>query len=137
VIRRNGVLANIYLLALSSGVSKGEPRQATPDMQIGWFDWTPDGRSLVFTSYIQGRESLWNIAVSGGEPQPLVAGGENCGTISVSRQGNRLVYQQKMGDSNIWRIALPSFAGRGSIPKESSATRLIASTKIDWDPQFS
>jgi Tol biopolymer transport system component len=48
-----------------------------------------------------------------------------------------MIYQQSVTDTNIWRIAGPGSRGQTSNKKESSATRLIASTQTEVDPQFS
>jgi Tol biopolymer transport system component len=97
----------------------------------------PDGSSLVFSSDRTGFQSLWRIPVNGGEPQPLGAGGDGVGFLSVARQGNRLVYQREAFDANIYRIPGPGQeAGRwprpGSLP-----TRLVSSFREEIDPQFS
>jgi eukaryotic-like serine/threonine-protein kinase len=123
----------IYLLPISaSGDSQGELRQLTLDQtSVLDFDWTSDGRSIVFSSLQPGNTNLWTIAASGGTPERLV-GGENAGDISISRTGNRLAYARIAFDSNIWRIPGPT-----SSDKRSTATRLIASTQLDQEPQFS
>jgi Tol biopolymer transport system component len=51
---------------------------------------------------------------------------------SISRDGHRLAYVQSFGDANIWRIEVPSSAGRANPP-----TSLISSTQCEWGPQFS
>ena len=52
--------------------------------------------------------------------------------ISVSRTGNRLVYQRESYDQNIWRIPGPKALDKIGVP-----TRIIASTAWDREPQFS
>ncbi|HVO80975.1 MAG TPA: hypothetical protein VMT28_09595, partial [Terriglobales bacterium] len=51
---------------------------------------------------------------------------------SVAHLGNRLLYQRDLFDSNIWRIPGPN-----SSDQKSEASRLIASTQVDLEPQFS
>ncbi|MFL6464350.1 MAG: TolB family protein [Bryobacteraceae bacterium] len=50
-MRNLGIMA-IYLLSLSSsGSAEGEAQRLTPDQAwIGGFDFTPDGRTIVFSS---------------------------------------------------------------------------------------
>jgi Tol biopolymer transport system component len=61
-----------------------------------------------------------------------LAGGENAAGISISRLGNRLVYSRYSTDFDIWRTPGPN-----SSNKMSAATRLIASSQSDEEPQFS
>jgi Tol biopolymer transport system component len=123
----------IYLLSMSgSGAARGEPRRLIPDQGwIGGFDWTPDGRNIVFSAGQFGSTNLWTIAASGGTPERLV-GGENSTELSISRTGSRLVYVRSSLDYNIWRISGPNALDKGSVP-----TRFIASTQPDGSPQFS
>jgi Tol biopolymer transport system component len=110
----------------------GQPRRLVPDQQfIFGFDWTPDGRSIVFSSGQFSSTNLSVVAASGGRPERLV-GGENATDMSISRTGNRLVYARSSLDSNIWRIPGPN-----ALNKNSAPTRLIASTQPDLEPQFS
>jgi Tol biopolymer transport system component/serine/threonine protein kinase len=123
----------IYLLSISDGgEAQGEARRLTPDQPWIWgVDWTADGRSIVFSSGQEGSTNLSISAASGGTPERLV-GGENASSISISRTGNRVVYERDSFDSNIWRIPGPNALNKNSVP-----TRLIASTKPDLEPQFS
>jgi serine/threonine protein kinase len=125
----------IYLLSVNAnGESQGEPRRLTPDepLGIGGLDWTADGRSIVFSVGQPVGTNLWMISASGGTPERLGAGGENATDISISRAGARLIYSRYSTDSNIWRTPGPN-----SSNKASPATRFIASTQPDLEPQFS
>jgi Tol biopolymer transport system component len=130
---RSELTGGIYLLSIGGlGEPRGEPRRLTLDQQwIIGFDWASDGRSIVFSSGLPGSTNLWTIAASGGMAERLL-GGENAGDISISRTGNKLVYARSLFDSNIWRISGPN-----SLDKRSAATRVIASTQPDLEPQFS
>jgi Tol biopolymer transport system component len=111
----------------------GEARRLTPDQQwIGGFDWTWDGRSIVFSPGQFGSTNLWTIAPSGRTPERLAGGGENASDISVSRVSNRLIYSRVSLDFNIWRIPGPN-----ALDKDTAPTRLITSTQPDLEPQFS
>ncbi len=125
---------DIYVLPVSSsGTSAGEPKRLTFEGGGIWgLAWTPDGRDLVFSSNRAGSRSLWRIPASSGTPERLAVGGENAYKPSVSRQGGRLVYEQRLGDSNVWRTPGPNAKGSGGSP-----TKMIASTRDDAAPQFS
>jgi Tol biopolymer transport system component len=126
--------SELYLLPLAAGGRpRGEPRRLTfEDRQVWSFDWTADGRRIVYSSGLSGSASLWTIPASGGTPEPLALAGQNAWYLSVARIGNRLVYQRYVWDSNIWRIPGPKSSDR-----KSSQSRLIASTQVDEEPQYS
>jgi Tol biopolymer transport system component len=130
---RPPVHGSIYLLPIGdSGAALSEPRRlTTPETWIVGFDWTPDGRDIVFSSTQGDSSSLWMMAASGATAERLI-GGENASEISISRTGNRLVYERDLFDSNIWRIPGPK-----ALDKISAPTRVIASTASDGAPQFS
>jgi len=72
------------------------------------------------------------IRSSGGTSERLAVAGVNASHPSVSRAGNRLVYERDVLDSNIWRIPGPTSPDRKSAP-----SKFIASTQSDIEPQFS
>ncbi len=124
---------DIYLLPVSAGKPKGEPRRLTSDNRLIWgLSWTPDSRSIVFSSSRGGKQGLWRISASGGALEPLAAAGVNAYSPAVSLQGGYLAYTRSAWDTNIWRIDGPGSTGGGSLP-----VKLISSPKPDVGPQFS
>jgi Tol biopolymer transport system component len=124
-------VADIYLLP----VAGGETRRLTfDDRDIRGLDWTPDGRSIVFSSSRGGGYSLWRIPISGGTPEPLATSGATVLLFpSIARQGNRMAYVQSVADLDIWRAPGPT-AGPGlKLPP----TKVISSTHWDSNPQIS
>ena len=129
-------VGDIYVLPVAGSTARGEPRRLTFDVKsMGAWDWTPDGRGVVFSSNRGGDQHLWIVPVSGGEPERLPVG-ENAWDLSVARKGQRLVYQQGLDDWNIWRSTGPGPVWR-PMKKEAAPTKFIASTKQDAFPQFS
>jgi Tol biopolymer transport system component len=124
----------IYVLPVTSdGRIQGQPRRLTLDgRSILGFDWTADGRRIVYSSGQEGSTNLLTISSSGGASERLAAAGENASALSISRSGNRLVYERDIVDLNIWRIPGPN-----SSDKKSAPSRFIASTQPDLEPQFS
>jgi Tol biopolymer transport system component len=109
-------LWDIYLAPAGGG----DPKQLTFDGRwIGGLVWTPDGRGVVFSS--QGW--MWRISASGGEPDRIAGVGGNALLPAISRGGQRLAF---------WRVEAPDPKGA---PKP--ATKLIASTRLDSDPEYS
>jgi Tol biopolymer transport system component len=132
---RGGYPSDIYVLALSeNGEPRGEPRPITKDNKtIFGFDWTGDGRAVVFASDHSGMHALWRVAVSGGEPERLGVGSDFCLWPAVSRKGNRLAYVKATWDYNIWRVAAP---GAGAAHQGAPA-KITQSPLIDISPSFS
>jgi Tol biopolymer transport system component len=102
--------------------------------EIAGLDWTPDGRSIIFSSSRARTQRLWTVPVSPGgrtsAPEPLIVGGEDASHPSVARKGGSLTYVQSFHDTDIWRVAVSDSDGRG-------AARLIASPRLDSSPEFS
>ena len=125
---RGGWPSDIYILALSeSGEPRGEPRPITNDTRtILGFDWTADGRTLIFASDRGGVHALWRVAASGGEPERLSVGSDFCLWPSVSRRSGRLAYVKATFDYNIWRVAAPGAgAARQSAPEKITQSPLL------------
>ncbi len=123
----------IYLVP----VAGGEPTRLT--RELGPFcerlAWTANGRELVFTASggaPESSSSLWRVSASGGKPERLSVGGENAANPAISRLGNRLAYEQRSQNFNIWQIEVPT-----ATQPTRSATKLIASTRGEAGPQFS
>lgn len=95
--------------------------------------WSADGREIVCSAGPQWTGGvLWRVSVLDSEkPVSLASLGETSHQPTVSRQGNRLVYQVASGDVDIWRVAV---SGRD---KSRPAVKLIASTRLELTPQYS
>ncbi len=133
-IRGDGFGKNfVHLLALdTTGAPREEPRQVTfGEWPFRGMDWMPDGKSVVVSAATGGHDGLWRVRDSGG-PAEFLGFGESAQGPSVARQGNRLVYEQRLADLNIWRIG-----GMASGASAASPVEFIASTKRDLSPQFS
>jgi Tol biopolymer transport system component len=125
--------SEIYVVNVVDGNPSGGPRRLTfHEQEIFGLDWTPDSRTLLYSSGHFGTTSLWTISASGGVPERFGSAGENAIGLSVSRSGNRLVYERDAFDFNIWRVPGPNSSDRKSEP-----SRFIASTHADMEPQFS
>lgn len=121
---------DIYLVPVGGGELK---RLTFDDTLIDGLGWTADGREIVFSSIRSGGvPSLWRIAASGGQPEPLSAVGINADSPSLSRQGNRLAYAHSMADSNVWRVEVADSRRASGEPAV-----LISSTLYDHSPEYS
>jgi eukaryotic-like serine/threonine-protein kinase len=128
------VSADIYVVPMTAdGQAATQPRRITSGLgPILGLDWTPDGRSLVFSVATSFDMALRIVAVAGGQPAPLPGAGESGYTPSVSRHGNRLAYKRSVANSNIWRIPGPNADNRKAAPE-----KWIASTPGNDGPQYS
>ena len=135
---RTRVDLNVLDLAADGGPD-GEPRPIPfePLGLISGLAWRASGQSVVFSARNDdGSDSLWQVPASGGVPQPVAAAAENATSPSISRRGNRLVYERSQFDDNIWRV--PGLGHEAySAADERKAARFIASTLADLAPYFS
>jgi len=76
---------------------------------------------------------LWRIPVAGGTPERLTVGAYDASDPTISRKGYRLAYTQRSGgDTNIYRIEIPTATARANSP-----VRFISSTRNESQSQFS
>ncbi len=123
----------IYVLDIIDGNRRGKARRLTSDEEeIFGLDWTPDGKTLVYSTGHFGNTKLWTIPASGGTREHLAITGENVVELSVARIGRRMVYERHREDLNIWRIPGPNSSDSNGLP-----LKFIASTETDMEPQFS
>jgi Tol biopolymer transport system component len=128
---RSWATKDIFLQPTASGAPSGEARRLTFDERyVNGIDWTPDGRSIVFSSNRSGAWEMWKIASAGGQPQRLALGEGH--RPSVSRVGQRLAYARTIMDYNVWRASGPR-----ATDKRTGPAKLISSTQSDGSAQFS
>jgi len=125
---------DLHLLDLSADFKpRGEPRRLPSD--IWTFDpvWTPDGREIVFSGYVETNHGLWRMPVSkAAKPQKLPFASNQALRPAVSRQGKRLSYEVRRYDSNIWRLDL-----LGPDRKPGDPVQFITSTQQERSPAYS
>jgi Tol biopolymer transport system component len=125
---------DVYVLRVGvGGTPDGAPQRLTfrKDTIFG-FDWTADGRGIVFLAGQLSSTNLWAISATGGIPERVAVTTENADALSVSRSGSRLVYQRHLFDSNIWRVGLGE-PGR----QPGNPVPFISSPKPDNQPSIS
>jgi Tol biopolymer transport system component/DNA-binding winged helix-turn-helix (wHTH) protein len=101
--------------------------------------WTRDGQSIIFVGdHSQFGFRIWRIPVfNHGDAVLLNEIGQDSSSIALSAGTNRLVYAKYMEDRNIWRINLDPVLSEAGHRREISKSRLIASTRQDFNPQYS
>ena len=124
----SGFLSNdIYVVPVSGG--KSRPLTSL-HAHIRGPAWMSNGQELVFSSNHQGLDTLWRVALTGGDPEPLAIAADDVRQVTISARGNRLAFLRYQVDTNIWEA--PAFAAVHRQP-----LKLIASTREDASPAFS
>jgi Tol biopolymer transport system component len=111
----------------------GAPRTVAADLGLTYgLAWSPSGRELLIAWRRAGYSQLWRVDVSGAQPVDAIPiAGDDVHWVKLGHGSGRVVYQQDLRDSDIWRL------DAGPDGKFGEARRLIASTRLDSSPQFS
>jgi Tol biopolymer transport system component len=106
----------------------GEPRQITSDdVRIYGLAWNADSQKIFCTSFREtGQLNLWQISLSGDEPQLIPTGGRGLQSLAISPNGRTIAFVDETEDENIWEIEIGG--------KQSP---LIRSARADHSQQFS
>jgi serine/threonine protein kinase len=126
----------LYVVALRRGEkTAGEPQPLTqPELPAGGGSaWTSDGRHIVFAS----KGALWSVGLDHHAPELLSLPGYSPLFPTISLRGNRLAFVKSSEDLDIWRVGGPTDASTKTAAPSISPTRLIASTLLDTNPQYS
>src|ERR1700733_4375652 len=73
--------------------------------------WSPDGRTIVFSTNLTGRYNLWKVASSGGFPQQLTQSEDRQFGMSVSPDGKTVLYESDYGGGAISDLFETPLAG--------------------------
>jgi Tol biopolymer transport system component/DNA-binding winged helix-turn-helix (wHTH) protein len=122
---------DIYVQSLAGGDAK---RVTFDSSFVNGIAWTGDSKSIVYASNRAGGMRLWRVPASGGISEALPVGGGGALHPAISRQGDRLAYQQGGFHTNIWRVPVSQARGR---LRAGAAVKFIASTLGDGGPQYS
>jgi Tol biopolymer transport system component/tRNA A-37 threonylcarbamoyl transferase component Bud32 len=120
------------------GTPQGREREITSyERRIEQLAWQPDGRGLILAVRSMGeRSGLFRLKL-GGTPEPL---GIDSGILmwpSLSRTGDRLAYQKRMVDTNIYRMDGPGPDGGPRPYEQCHVAVVVDSTAHDREPMLS
>jgi Tol biopolymer transport system component len=91
-----------YQEVITVEIATGKEKQLTFDKKnIDDVYWTRKD-VIVFSSNRAGNTNLWVVPVAGGSPQQITKGGGPDIGISMSADGQKLVYLQQQRISNVW-----------------------------------
>jgi eukaryotic-like serine/threonine-protein kinase len=121
------------------GTTRGSEREITPyDRRVEHLTWQPDGRGLIVAARTMGeRAELFRLPLSG---SPMKALGIDNGLLvwpSQSLTGNRLAYQKRLVDTNIYRMDGPGPDGGPRPYEQNHVTAIVDSTARDNSPMLS
>ncbi len=107
---QTGARVDVWLYDFASQV-KTRLTSATPGKETNMFSsWSPDGRSLIYLSYAQGKYSIHRKPLDGaGSDELLLEESSNVRPVpfSWSPDGKLLAYHQvKLGERSIWMLPL-------------------------------
>jgi serine/threonine protein kinase len=120
------------------GTIRGREREIIPyDRRIEQLAWQPDGRGLILVVRNMGeRSGLFQLKV-GGTPEPLGIDNGILNWPSLSRSGNRLAYQKRVVDTNIYRMDGPGPDGGARPYEQCHVLAVVDSTANDREPMLS
>jgi len=70
---------------------------------------SPDGRTIAFTSPVDGYDQVFVMLTSGGDPLQLTKDEGNKAVLSFSSDGTEIYFDQTLGEPDIWSI--PTLGG--------------------------
>jgi len=103
-----------------------------------WPVWTPDGKSIVFSSYLQPASGIYWVRADGaGEAQRLTDGKTMQVPCSFSPDGKWLAYDQRSADFRVSEAYTVPVEGDRDHPRLGKAEAFVRSPSAGTLPAFS
>jgi dipeptidyl aminopeptidase/acylaminoacyl peptidase len=100
--------------------------------QVGGADWSPDGKQIVFTSNMSGRNNLWLVSAEGGWPTQLTVSDQRQAAAAWSPDGKWIAYHSDYDGDEQWDLFIVS-PKTGQVVNLTN-TRDIAEMGPVWSP---
>jgi serine/threonine protein kinase len=102
----------VYNLAFNRRVAGGPARITKVSQWNNSMDYpalSPDGRTIAFTSPVEGYDQVFVMLTSGGEPLQITHDEGNKTVLSFSSDGTQIFFRQTLGDFEI--SSIPTLGG--------------------------
>jgi Tol biopolymer transport system component len=104
---------DLYVMPAGGGL---ERRLTTHPALDGLPRWSPDGRSVFFTSQRTGHYQIYEVPAAGGEPRRVRENGHTEYQVDPSPDGKRLAFlSNQEGAEHLWVMDLPAGAARAVV----------------------
>ena len=93
--------SRVYIIPVGGGT----PRIVTENPYSYWHSWSPDGKTIVFTSPRHGGGNIYSIPVEGGEEKALTTGTGISDDPDFTPDGKYIYFNSdRSGNMQIWRM---------------------------------
>mgnify|MGYP001136101653 FL=1 len=93
--------SRVYIIPAGGGT----PRLVTENPYSYWHSWSPDGKTIVFTSPRHGGGNIYSIPVEGGEEKALTTGTGISDDPDFTPDGKYIYFNSdRSGNMQIWRM---------------------------------
>ncbi len=104
VYQSNAGGSNIWMMNADGSASPA--KQLTNNSRINLLpEVSPDGRFIVFLSYLTGVPHLWRMNIDGSDQRQLTNGASGEASARFSPDGRWLVYRTALGRWTVWKIS--------------------------------
>lgn len=119
-------ISDLYTVSLES---RAMQRLTYDKRDISGLDWKADGSGVVYTANRTQNTSLWEVQLTGEEPQLVAATAGEHDLSMVTLSASHLAFSKWDYDANIWQISTAA--------PQSPPQRLLGSTRYEEAPHVS